>query len=269
MLSRERQYPGRMPRRHWRHRGITHTLPSPAVAFNPAFEPALSTARLATYRAAGRNDDHAWALYRWNLDLAAAFTALSCDVEVTLRNTIHDHLTSYFGRDDWWASTDLVLDDITSETLTEVVRRHRKQLAKGTIGPGKVIADLMLGTWVMLLGRGGTSALGRAIDYEANLWRPALRFGFATGSLAPSGRVRRPTRDAVHQRASNLQRLRNRAAHHEPIFDGIRLAGTKDRIDLLTVWEQAVELLGWMNPDLAAVHRATPTLPHVFTARPS
>jgi hypothetical protein len=239
------------------------------VIFNPAFESALSTARLATYRAAGRDDDHAWALYRWNLDLAATFTALSCDVEVTLRNTIHDRLTSHFGRDDWWASTDLVLDDITSETLTEVVRRHRKQLAKGTIGAGKVLADLMLGTWVMLLGRGGTSALGRAIDYEANLWRPALRFGFATGSLTPSGRVRRPTRDAVHQRASNLQRLRNRAAHHEPIFDGIRLAGTKDRIDLLTVWEQAVELLGWMNPDLAGVHRATPTLPHVFAARPS
>lgn len=122
-----------------------------------------------------------------------------------------------------------VLDDTTSETLAEVVRRHKKQLAKGAIGPGKVIAALMLGTWVMLLSRGGTSALGRAIDYETNLWRPALRFGFATGTFTSTGRARRPTRGAVHQRASNLQRLRNRAAHHEPIFDGIRLAGRQTR----------------------------------------
>lgn len=44
-----------------------------------------------------------------------------------------------------------MLDDIAAETLADVVRKHKKQLAKGTIGPGKVIADLMLGTWVMLV----------------------------------------------------------------------------------------------------------------------
>ena len=48
------------------------------------------------------------------------------------------------------------------------------------------MADLTLGTWVMLLSRGGTSALDKAIDYETNLWRPALRFGF------PGRRSKRP-----------------------------------------------------------------------------
>ncbi|HWJ63707.1 hypothetical protein KSP35_19595 [Aquihabitans sp. G128] len=177
------------------------------MTFNPRFEPAVSAARLGTYRAIAADDDHAWALYRWNIDLAAALTPLACDVEVTLRNTIHGHLAAHFGRGDWWASTDLVLDDITSETLTDVVRRHKKQLVKGTIGPGKVIADLMLGTWVMLLSRGGTSALGRAIDYEANLWRPALRFGFATGNLhserpSPAADTRRRTPPSIEPPAA-------------------------------------------------------------------
>jgi hypothetical protein len=238
------------------------------VPFNPVFELAVSHARLGTYRAIAADDDHAWALYRWNIDLAAALTPLACDVEVTLRNTIHSQLTARFGRVDWWASTDLVVDDMTSETIGEVVRRHKKQLAKGTIGPGKVIADLMLGTWVMLLSRGGTSALGRAIDYEANLWRPALRFGFATGTFTPTGRARRPTRDAVHLRASNLQRLRNRSAHHEPIFNGVRLSGTQIVVDLQTVWDQTVELLGWMAPELAAIHEANPAVPNLLAARP-
>ena len=238
------------------------------MTYNPSFEPAVSTSRLSTYRAVARDDDHAWALYRWNLALAASFTPLSCDIEVALRNTIHDQLVTHLGRPDWWASSTLVLDDITTETLATAVQRHKRQLAKGTIGPGTIIADLMLGTWVMLLSRGGTSALGRAIDYETNLWRPALRFGFATGRLTPSGRIRRPTRDAVHSRASNLQRLRNRAAHHEPILNGIRLAGRTDRIDIQTLWDQSVELLSWMNPALAELHLAQRTVPQVLAARP-
>lgn len=67
------------------------------MPFNPRYEPAVSTARLATYRAIADSDDHAWALYRWNIDLAAAFTPLACDVEVALRNTIHDRLAAHLG----------------------------------------------------------------------------------------------------------------------------------------------------------------------------
>ena len=243
-------------------------IPCFALAFNSCLETAVSTARLATYRAVARDDDHAWELYRWNLDLAAAFTPLACDVEVALRNCIHDRLTNHFGRADWWAATNLVLDDITAETLASVVQRHQKKLAKGTVGPGTVVADLMLGTWVMLLSRGGTSALGRAIDYEAHLWRPALRLGFATGTVTAKGRPRRPTRDAVHQRVSNFQRLRNRSAHHEPIFAGVPIAGTTQRIGIVDVWSQSVELLAWISPDLATTHHATATVPQLFAARP-
>ena len=60
---------------------------------------------------------------------------------MTLRNTIHDRLTDHFGRADWWASTSLLLDDITAEMLTEVVRKHQRKIARGICGPGKVIAD--------------------------------------------------------------------------------------------------------------------------------
>lgn len=243
-------------------------VPCPGLAFNPSFETALSTARFNTYRAIALNDDHAWELYRWNLGLVAAFTPLACDVEVTLRNTIHDQLTNHCGRADWWANTSLVLDDITTETLASVVERHHKKLAKGTIGPGKIVADLTLGTWVMLLSRGGSSSLGRVIDYETNLWRPALRFGFATGSVTPTGRIRRPTRDAVHGRASNFQRLRNRSAHHEPIFNGVTVAGTNHVITIPDLWDQTLELLEWMSPDLGALHRAAAQVPTVFAARP-
>ena len=47
--------------------------------------------------------------------------------------------------------------------------------------------------------------------------RPALR--------RKTSRPRRPTQEQVHRRAANLQRLRNRVAHHEPIFKRHQGAG--------------------------------------------
>ena len=51
------------------------------------------------------------------------------------------------------------LDDVTNEMLTDVVRKDQKKLARGTVDPGRVIADATLGVWVHLLSRGGRGAL--------------------------------------------------------------------------------------------------------------
>ncbi len=269
-MLQESQYPGRMPRGHWRHRGIglRPTIRSAVVDFNYRVEQAISTPRLSTYRALTSSKEQAWALYRWNIKLAAAIAPLAADLEVTLRNTIHDRLTDHFGRADWWAAASLQLDDITNDMLTQVVKRHQKKIAKGTVGHGRVVADTTLGVWVNLLSRGGHSALGRAIDYETKLWRPALRFGFSTGTFTPSGRERRPARAEVHRRAALFQLLRNRAAHHEPILNGIRPSGGSARIPLIDVWGQTVELLAWMCPDLARWHQQNAALPCILRQRP-
>ena len=107
------------------------------MEFNHQVEQAISTPRLSTYRNQASSDEHAWALYRWNIDLAAAVAPLAADLEVTLRNTIHDRLTHRFGRADWWASTSLLLDDITAEMLTEVVRKHQRKDRQGHLRTGK------------------------------------------------------------------------------------------------------------------------------------
>ena len=256
------------------HKGISDTgelmprIRSIFVEFNHQVERAISTPRLGTYRSEASSDDHAWALYRWNIHLAAAVVPLAADLEVTLRNTIHDRLTDHFDRPDWWASTSLLLDDVTAEMLTEVVRKHQKDIIKRTVGPGKVIADTTLGVWVHLLGRGGHSALGRAIDYETRLWRPALRFGFSKGTFTPSGRERRPTRAEVYHRAALFQRLRNRAAHHEPIFNGVQIPGSTTVVAVSDVWDRSLELLAWMSPDLADLHREHSAMPDLLQIRP-
>ena len=239
------------------------------MAINSSVEKALSTKRLDAYRLHATTDDDAWALYRWNIQASAAVLAFAADLEITLRNSIHDRLTDRFGREDWWASPVLLLDDVTNEMLTEVVRRYQKKLARGTVSSGRVVADTTLGVWVHLLSRGGHSALGRTVDYEAKLWRPTLRFGFSKGTRTRSGRERRPNRSDVHRRAQTFQRLRNRAVHHEPLFKGITAPGSNELIPLQEVWEQSVELLGWMCPDLAAMHRQSDEFVAVLARQPT
>lgn len=94
--------------------------------FNQNLERAISAPRMSTYRRAAANDDHAWALYRWNVELSAAAAPLVADLEVALRNAINEQLCVRFGREDWWASKDLLLDDITAEMLVEVVQKYQK-----------------------------------------------------------------------------------------------------------------------------------------------
>ncbi|MCQ3806872.1 MAG: hypothetical protein KTV16_06260 [Acidimicrobiia bacterium] len=96
------------------------------MEFNYQIEEAISAPRLNTYRSLASSDDHAWALYRWNIDLAAEVAPIAADLEVTLRNTIHDRLTDHFDRGDWWAANSLLLDDVTAKMLTDVVRKHQK-----------------------------------------------------------------------------------------------------------------------------------------------
>jgi Abi-like protein len=235
------------------------------VSYNRSFETAFSLARFGTYRAIARNDDHAWELYRWNLALVAALTPLHADLEVVVRNAIDTQLAMHFNRADWWASNDLVLDDDTTRALSKVVAKHQRNVVAGKVGPGRVIADLTLGTWVSLLSKGGRSSLGRAVDYETHLWRPALRHGFSNG-------LRNPTRDDVHRRLALYRDLRNRCAHHEPIFDGVRTPGSSTgtpKTALANVWEQALEVVDWISPELAQHHRSHHDLTGVLNSRPT
>ena len=68
--------------------------------------------------------------------------------------------------------------------------------------PGRVVAELPLGFWRFLLS-------GR---YERSLWLPCLRGAFP-------GIEGRGMRRDVHDAMQELHLLRNRIAHHEPIYN--------------------------------------------------
>ena len=96
--------------------------------------------------------------------------------------------------------------------------------------PPRVVAALSFGFWVSLLGPGGRIGAGRKANYAMTPWRPALRGPFAHRATL--------TRKEAHRPLNALRTLRNRFAHHEPVFAR----------DLARDHERIVEVLGWSAP---------------------
>jgi hypothetical protein len=184
----------------------------------------ISIERLAPYRAAAGDDlARAVSLYERNTELSAAFWVVLCDLEVLVRNTMHDALTAWslaaHGRPGWYLDHGRVFNEQTAKDIS-TARRHLTTNGRPET-PGRVVAELSFGFWRFLLS-------GR---YERTLWLPCLRGAFP-------GIEGRGMRRDVHDALRELNLLRNRVAHHEPIHN--RPLGTLHDLILTTA--------GWVCP---------------------
>ena len=133
----------------------------------------------------------------WNIEVASAFWGSFNVLEVALRNVIHAELSALAGRDDWW-NAQIGLHQFEQSRVADAIGAARR--AKGAAAlPGHVVAELSLGFWTGLL----------ANRYHQRLWVPALHAAFP--HLV--GRRRE-----LHRKLESLRKLRNRIAHHEPVF---------------------------------------------------
>lgn len=184
-----------------------------AAAVDPARDAELArllnSDRLATYvRACQGDQSQALRLYAWNVAVASAFWGGFNVLEVALRNAVHTQLTRLAGREDWW-SAGLPLHQFERHRVTEAIAAAKR--AKGpSIEPGHVIAELSFGFWTGLL----------ANRYHQRLWVPVLHQAFP--------HLVGPRRE-LHRKQESLRKLRNRIAHHEPIF-ARDLAADHDRL---------------------------------------
>ena len=192
----------------------------------------LSGDRFGTYEQASGGDGRLAAkLYSWNTAASAALFSPLHWLEVSLRNAMHEQLADRFGAD-WYDQLDDRLSVGCLGRLSEARHRLRTQGAPAT--SGRLAAALPFGFWVSLLGRGGKLANGHRANYEMALWRPCLRRAFVSSEAL--------TRRHVHSELDDLRKLRNRIAHHEPIF----------RRDLASDYARILDALGWISPEVAA-----------------
>lgn len=186
-----------------------------------AVEGALSIERFARYLDAASSKSDALQYYAWNTALSSAFHGpLQC-LEVGLRNCIHDRMSAAHGAS-WFQNASILRG---KDLAFANDARDRVQQTGKPVTPGRIVAELSFGFWVGLF----------ANIYDATIWRTDLYRLFSP----------RPKRHELHDDLDRLRTLRNRIAHHEPIFQRT-LTDDYDRIRGV-LRSFSLELAAWME----------------------
>lgn len=217
------------------------TQPKPA-ACDPWITRWLSEPRFGVYlTAAGQDPGRALDLYEWNAAVGAAMLRDLAHLEVGLRNAYDRALADHGPFHPHWtrcahrvfapvSRSRRVYDPATGTRVrvtVDINEKPRKSLERAvreaggrSAAQGKVVAQLMFGFWRYL----SSSA------HEVPLWRPYLHHAFPRGT----------SRAFVDERVGDLHDLRNRVAHHEPVF----------RWNLVRAHQQLLEISALIAPEL-------------------
>jgi hypothetical protein len=165
----------------------------------------LSQPRYATYaRQCGNNPLAALTLYHWNAQISAAFLFPLHILEICVRNAAANAIESrYNDRWPWARAFENSLPDPPWPDFSP--RRELRRATRKHSTTGKVISDLKFAFWVSLY----TSR------HEGRLWNSYALREFPN---FPPGTQPQLARQSIHDVADNLRELRNRIAHHEPVF---------------------------------------------------
>lgn len=207
-----------------------------------ALRASLSAPRFGPYLSmAGRDERYALALYLYNARLAKSFLYPLHMAEVTLRNAVVDALAVEFGAD--WPSDAGFLGMLTPGGSATVAKaRERVTADKGPNFPvSQLVATLTFDFW---------SNLFRP-DYYLPFWQRHLR---AVLPHLPDGEGRHEAQARVRE----VNRFRNRIAHHEPIL----------KADATAMHKGIIDLVATRCPTTAAWLRHHSTLHGVIRGRP-
>lgn len=165
----------------------------------------LSAPRFATYlREKDGNKIAALQLYQWNLEVSAAFFVPLQIAEISVRNAIAEAIEYAYGAN--WPlekSFQISLSDSQSPHYSPRTDLKRCQSANNTTG--KIIAELKFVFWERMLTR----------RHDDAIWNKHFNTVFPnTDKAIKIYELRRNCFTALEK----IRKLRNRIAHHEPIF---------------------------------------------------
>lgn len=174
---------------------------------------ALSANRISTYeQAKGVTKaglalplplDKALELYAWNAQVSAAFLHPLHICEVVVRNGVANTIEAVYGPTWPWSAA--FIRSLPNPTGGYSMRRDLLSARNGQTTAGKVIPELKFAFWQrMFTGRN-----------DLRLWVPLLRqhFPHFPAAMDPAA-----CRSWMFNALDSVRALRNRIAHHEPIF---------------------------------------------------
>lgn len=210
------------------------------------------------YHYTNDNFQTAMCLYEWNLQLGAAVMRDIAHVEVAVRNRFDSVI------DERWRCCDQWLFDQHSPVRVKLERRRKRRdgrkktidvnalnrrsideaigRVKSEVTAGKVIAELPFGFW--------RHCTDSALD--ETLWIPFLNQAFSKGT----------DRSKVSASLKNINDMRNRIAHHEPIF----VSGAGQNIE--DMWNHILFIADRLIPKLGQYIRRTSSVKDVQSTCP-
>lgn len=177
---------------------------------------ALSHARMSTYEAA-MPDDYmsALRLYAWNAQVSAALFASIQICEVVIRNAVSDALEDIYGQQWAWNETFL-------KSLPFRRRQELETAREGLQTVGQVIPELSFYFWQQMF----TSR------HFGRIWENHMERIFPNMDKKMAKQLRRIH---IHDELEHIRNLRNRIAHHEPIFRSDLEADFQRIVNLVTL----------------------------------
>ncbi|WP_193791165.1 hypothetical protein [Mycobacterium paraense] len=202
-----------------------------------AISQCLSPARISTYvkacdatAAPSELPVAALRLYQWNVQVSAALMVPIHIFEVAIRNAAAEALEAVYGPQ--WPFEDRLRNELPRTFNRYCPHRDLIQTATEHTLTGGVIAQLKLRFWEQIFTR----------RFEQRIWKKHLR------RVLPNMDHSLPLKDRRGEVRANIEKvrmLRNRVAHHEPIF-GRHLAGELEAMRRLVMYRSA-ELLSWFD----------------------
>ena len=181
----------------------------------------VSAPRIGTYLKAVSGDlPKAVALYGWNARVSSGLMLPAHFAEVAARNAVDEALTTVYGP--LWPWDRTFEQSLPNPSNKQIYNPRRDLLAVRSreSTTGKVIAELKFVFWPGMF----------TARHDVRLW-DGLIVSLFPGSPAPA----RQTRRRIYDDLEAIRKLRNRLAHHEPIF-------TRNLADDLTRMLDLVEL---------------------------
>ncbi len=212
------------------------------AALTIAFQRTISPERWRTYeRAAGFNIESAQRLYLWNAAVGQSFHFPLQTVEVSLRNVIHLALVDIYGQD--WSSLPNCRNTLKPRQADEITKAERRHYSinQSAASTPQIVASLSLGFWVSLLRR----------DYNHMIWNTHTQQAFP--HLAQG-----QTMSDVSATGTNIQNLRNRIFHQEPLLGN----------NLMDDYSAIIRMIGWICPVMKDWTKSNTSVPRVIREKP-
>lgn len=215
--------------------------PSPSLA---AMQAVLSVPRLSTYLSAANNDsDAAVQLYLWNAAVASSLMLPMHFAEVSTRNAVSEALESVYGpRWPWNHSFEFSLPSPPRgfNPRSELVAVRSRETTTG-----KVVAELKFVFWQKMFTQ----------RFDARLWDNRIASLFPNAAVV----VEAGLRSRIYSDLEVIRKLRNRMAHHEPIF----ARNLRDEL------AQILDLIQLRSAEVAAWVRANESVSRVLASKPT